>query len=122
MSTDRRSIIVVDDDQEINALVGAYVELCGFDYRPALTGCGALREVNADWPSLILLDLMLPDLDGYEVCTQLKSAATRDIPVVMLTALGGARDRERAQACGADDYLVKPFDPEQLMGVIKRYA
>jgi DNA-binding response OmpR family regulator len=117
------SVLVVEDDREINSLVGAYVELCGFKYRSALTGSGAMEEVRAEAPALVVLDLMLPDVDGFEICTRLKSAAeTRDISVIMLTALSGDADRERGRKCGAADYLTKPFDPDQLMSSISRHA
>jgi len=118
-----RSVLVVEDDQEINSLVGAYAELCGFTYRPALNGRRAIEEAHAHTPALVVLDLMLPDLDGFEVCKQLKAdRQTRDIPVIMLTALSGEQDRARGRACGAEDYLTKPFNPDQLMQSIAQHA
>jgi DNA-binding response OmpR family regulator len=118
-----RSVLVVEDDQEINALVGAYAELCGFKYRPAFNGTRALEEARANAPALVVLDLMLPDLDGFEVCKRLKAAAdTQDIPVIMLTALSGEKDRERGRQCGAEDYLTKPFNPDRLMESIAQHA
>jgi DNA-binding response OmpR family regulator len=118
-----RSVLVVEDDQEINALVGAYAELCGFKYRPAFNGTRAIQEAQSKRPALVVLDLMLPDLDGFEVCKQLKATPeTRDIPVIMLTALSGEKDRERGRACGAQDYLTKPFNPDRLMESIAQHA
>jgi DNA-binding response OmpR family regulator len=118
-----RSVLVVEDDQEINALVGAYVELCGFKYRPAFNGTRALEEARAETPELVVLDLMLPDLDGFEVCKRLKAAPdTQRIPVIMLTALSGEKDRERGRLCGAEDYLTKPFNPDRLMESIAQHA
>jgi DNA-binding response OmpR family regulator len=123
LPSQRESVLVVEDDREINSLVGAYVELCGFTYRSALNGKRALEEVNAELPALVVLDLMLPDLDGFEVCTQIKAAAaTRDVCVIMLTALSGDADRQRGRDCGAADYLTKPFDPDALMSSIARHA
>jgi len=117
------SVLVVEDDQEINALVGAYAELCGFHYRSALNGTRALQEAHEKPPALVVLDLMLPDLDGFEICKRLKSAdATREVPVIMLTALSGEKDRERGRQCGAADYLTKPFNPDQLMQSISQHA
>jgi len=117
------SVLVVDDDQEINALVGAYVELCGFKYRSAFNGAVAMKELKAQIPSLVVLDLMLPDFDGFEICASIKSAEeTRDIPVVILTALSGDEGRQRGRKCGADDYITKPFDPDLLMQIISRHA
>lgn len=116
-------VLVVEDDPEINELVGAYVEIAGFTYRPAADGNSALREARAKHPSLIVLDLMLPDTDGFEVCRRLKSEPeTRDIPVLMLTALGGEEERRKGRECGAVEYMTKPFDPDQLMSAIKDFA
>jgi DNA-binding response OmpR family regulator len=104
-------------------MVGAYAELCGFQYRAALNGKRALDEVEKKTPSLVVLDLMLPDLDGFEICSRLKSAeATRDIPIIMLTALSGDQHRDRGRRCGAADYLTKPFDPDKLMEAMSRHA
>jgi len=104
-------------------MVGTYAELCGFQYRSALTGMRALDEITRKTPSLVVLDLMLPDLDGFEICSRIKSAdATRHIPIIMLTALSGEQNRERGSRCGAVDYLTKPFDPDKLMASMERHA
>jgi DNA-binding response OmpR family regulator len=116
-------VLVVEDDPELNELVGAYVEIAGYGYDRALDGTDALRAARETHPALIVLDVMLPDVDGFEVCRQLKSEdATRQIPVVMLTALD--RDEHRAQGlkCGAVSYLTKPFDPDLLIDEIRRNA
>src|SRR4051794_26372648 len=85
-----RSVLVVEDDREINELVGAYAEIAGFEYRAALDGSTALREAHARVPSAVVLDLMLPDIDGFEVCTRLKREEdTRGVPVIILTAMSG---------------------------------
>ena len=116
-------VLVVEDDQEINELVGAYVEIAGFDYLPAHDGASAVREAKKSNPDLIVLDLMLPDTDGFEVCRRLKSEPeTRDIPVLMLTALEGEEERRKGRECGACDYMTKPFDPDRLMDAIKGHA
>jgi DNA-binding response OmpR family regulator len=123
MSQNGQSVLVVEDERELNALVGAYVELCGYQYRSALNGATALKEAQTKAPALVLLDLMLPDFDGFEVCNRLKAEPqTRQIPIVMLTALSGDKDRERGLRCGAADYLTKPFDPDHLMKVIVKNA
>src|SRR5438046_169198 len=99
-------VLVVEDDPEINELVGAYVEIAGFHYRRALNGNDALREAKALHPVLIVLDVMLPDVDGFEVCRRLKSEEqTSDIPVVMLTALDREELRQKGCQCGAAEYL-----------------
>jgi DNA-binding response OmpR family regulator len=122
-SNGHANVLVVEDDHDINELVGAYVQIAGFEYRPALDGTTALREARSRLPSAVILDLMLPDIDGFEVCKQLKSdQATQRVPVIMLTALGGEKNREKGQACGAIEYLQKPFDPDRLMEVLARHA
>ncbi len=118
-----QSVLVVEDDQDVNALVGAYASLCGFEYRSALTGQSGLNEAHARLPALVILDLMLPDVDGFEVCKRLKAAAdTKDIPIIMLTAMTGEENRQRGLECGAADYLTKPFDPDQLIQAISTHA
>ena len=123
MSLNGHSVLVVEDDQEINSLVGAYVQLCGLEYRSALNGTRALEEAHARKPALVILDLMLPDFDGFEVCKRLKSASdTKSVPIVMLTAMTGEASRERGLACGAAAYLTKPFEPDKLIQTIEQYT
>lgn len=117
-----RVVLVVEDDPEINHLVGAYAGLAGFSYRAAMTAAAAFDEIRRHRPALIVLDVMLPDLDGFEICRRVKEDPdTRPIPVILLTALGEAY-RQRGLACGASDYLGKPFDPDLLMEAMNRYA
>ena len=118
-----RSVLVVEDDREINELVGAYAQLAGFEYRPALDGTSALREARERVPSAVVLDLMLPDIDGFEVCTQLKKEPdTKPVPVIMLTALSDEASRRRGVECGAIEYMTKPFDPDRLMAALSKHA
>lgn len=120
---DGKNVLVVEDDPEINELVGAYVELAGFTYRPALDGAAAMRCVHEHLPSLVVLDLMLPDTDGLEICRWIKSdPATSGVPVLMLTALDRQEQRQRGKECGAAEYMTKPFNPDDLMAAIKRTA
>jgi len=117
------SVLVVEDDREINELVGAYAQIAGFEYRAALDGETALREAHERVPSAVVLDLMLPDIDGFEICHRLKSENdTRGVPVIILTALSGDANRKKGQACGASEYLTKPFDPDSLMAALERHA
>ena len=122
----RGEVLVVEDDREINELVGAYAQIAGFEYRSALNGGDALQQVRRKAPALIVLDLMLPDLDGFEVCRRVRAEAQatgKPIPVIIiLTALDGAKSRQQGLECGAVDYLTKPFDPDQLMQVIAKHA
>jgi DNA-binding response OmpR family regulator len=116
-------VLVVEDDQPLNELVGAYVQIAGFHYRPALDGESAVRQAHDHPPALIILDIMLPDIDGFEVCKRLKSdTATAGVPVLMLTALTQDEHRRRGRVCGAVDYMGKPFDPEALIAAIRDHA
>ena len=116
-------VLVVEDDTQINELVGAYVQIAGYEYRSALDGAGALAAVRQRLPSLIILDLMLPDTDGFEVCKLLKSdERTKVVPVVMLTALDREEQRKKGMDCGAVKYMTKPFDPDQLIATIRKTA
>jgi DNA-binding response OmpR family regulator len=116
-------VLVVEDDPEINELVGAYVQLAGYEYASALNGTVALRKVTEHRPALVVLDVMLPDIDGFEVARRLKGEEqTRHIPIVMLTALDRDEHRQRSRQMGVADYLTKPFDPDRLMDAIRRNA
>ena len=123
MNQNGHSVLVVEDDQDVNALVGAYAEICGFEYRSALTGTRGIEEAHTRQPALVILDLMLPGVDGFEVCKRLKADVnTRSIPVIMLTAMTGEESRNKGRECGAVDYLTKPFDPDQLIHAISEHA
>jgi two-component system response regulator ResD len=118
-------VLVVEDDPEINELVGAYAQIAGFEYRRALDGSTALAEVSRRAPSVIVLDVMLPDLDGFEICRRIKSdgpAAAAGVPVIFLTALQDDASRRRGMECGAADYLTKPFDPDRLIETLERHG
>ena len=120
---DNGEVLVVEDDTQINELVGAYVQVAGYTYRPALDGATALRSARAHPPALVILDLMLPDTDGFEVCRQLKGdATTASVPILMLTALDRDEQRQRGLACGAIAYMTKPFNPDQLIDAIRKNA
>jgi two-component system phosphate regulon response regulator PhoB len=120
------AILVVEDDVDILRLITYNFEASGFDVATAQDGYEALALAKRQVPDLIILDLMLPGLDGLEVCKELKrSEATRKIPVLMLTARGEEVDRIVGLELGADDYVVKPFSPRELMlrvrAILKRY-
>jgi DNA-binding response OmpR family regulator len=123
MAEARRDVLVIEDDAEINTLVCAYVALAGFERRGVLTGNDGIREARQRTPSLVVLDLMLPDLDGFEVYRLLRSQeSTRSVPVVILTAMHEQETRKRAEAVGVAAYLTKPFDPDQLIDAIRTHA
>jgi DNA-binding response OmpR family regulator len=116
-------VLVVEDDSTINSLIGAYVELAGMTYRRALDGREAVQQAQQKVPQMIILDVMLPDTDGFEVCRRIKQDfRTQDVPVVMLTALTDDASRRRGLESGADKYLNKPFDPDRLLAVLKDFA
>ena len=108
-----QSVLVVDDDPTVSDVVRRYLERAGYDVTLAGDGPAALAAFERDRPDLVVLDLMLPGIDGLEVCRRLR---TRDgaLPVVMLTALGEEADRVAGLERGADDYVTKPFSPREL--------
>jgi two-component system, OmpR family, phosphate regulon response regulator PhoB len=109
-------VLVVDDEADIVALVAFHLVKAGYRVSTAASGADALVAARQERPALIVLDLMLPGASGYEVLEQLRAApATRDIGVLMLTARREEQDRIRGLALGADDYLTKPFSPQELV-------
>jgi len=114
-----RPILVVDDDAKIVRLVRAYLEREGYRVVGATDGRAALAALEAERPALIVLDLMLPELDGLSVIRAVRLAAD-DTPVIILSARGAVADRISGLASGADDYLPKPFSPAELVLRVKR--
>ncbi len=111
------SILVVDDDVNIYELVRLYLEKEGFTVLGAHDGEAALSVFKSSHPDLVVLDLMLPKIDGMDVCREIrKTAAT---PIIMLTAKGETLDKILGLELGADDYLVKPFEPKELVARVK---
>jgi DNA-binding response OmpR family regulator len=108
------SALVVDDDPTVGDVVAAYLERAGFEVRRAADGATALALASAEPPDVVVLDLMLPGIDGLEVCRRLRRDHPR-VPVVMLTALGEEEDRILGLEVGADDYVTKPFSPRELV-------
>lgn len=116
-------ILVVDDEPTLLQTVRAYLEQEGYAVRTALNGQAALREARAFQPDLVVLDIMLPELDGLEVLRRLRrgdaAPALRDVYVIMLTARGDEMDRVLGLELGADDYVTKPFSPRELTARVK---
>ncbi|HZF66760.1 MAG TPA: response regulator transcription factor [Gemmatirosa sp.] len=109
-------ILLVDDEPDIVALVAFHLAKTGYRVATASSGAEAVALARRERPSLVVLDLMLPDLSGFEVLEQLRADdATRGVAVLMLTARGGEPDRIRGLSLGADDYLTKPFSPQELV-------
>src|SRR5215472_5572364 len=117
MPVKRDLILVVDDDPKIVALLRAYLLRAGYDVGVAGDGREALRLVRERRPRLIVLDLMLPEVDGMDVTREVRRES--DVPILMLTARGGLADRIRGLAEGADDYLAKPFAPSEVVARVQ---
>jgi DNA-binding response OmpR family regulator len=111
------TVLVVDDDRKIVQLVRAYLERDGHRVVAAHDGRAALATFEAEQPDLVVLDLMLPELDGYEVCRRIR--AEGDTPILMLTARSSVPDRIHGLLRGADDYLPKPFSPAELAARVR---
>ena len=117
----RGSILAVDDEEDVLELVRYNFNKEGFKVETAITGEEALKKAKANPPSAILLDRMLPGIDGIEVCRQLKAdSKTSSIPIIMLTAKGEESDVVSGLEVGADDYVTKPFSPKVLIARVRR--
>jgi two-component system phosphate regulon response regulator PhoB len=115
-----QDVLVVEDEQDIRDLVVHHLEREGFRCRTAATGTAALREVRARTPDLLVLDLMLPELGGLEVCRRLRAdPSTAAVPIIMLTAKADEVDRVVGLEMGADDYVAKPFSPKELVARVR---
>ena len=108
-------ILVVDDDPTVAEVVTGYLERAGHTVDLAMDGPAALRAAARCRPDLVVLDLMLPGMDGLEVCRRLRADAAVPVPVIMLTARGDEDDRILGLEIGADDYVTKPFSPRELV-------
>ena len=118
----RKRILFVDDEKDLVEMVKSHLEAYGYNVVAAYTGKEALEKAGAGNIDLILLDIMLPDIDGYQVLKELKSSpVTNRIDVIMLTAKGETRSLLNAQELGATDYVIKPFDFKELLSLIGRY-
>ncbi|MEB3196029.1 MAG: response regulator [Candidatus Sericytochromatia bacterium] len=114
---DRQKILVIDDEASIRQIVETRLKLAGYEVLTAADGVEALEQAATHNPSLIVLDVMMPKMDGFEVCRELRKNMTT--PIIMLTAKGDITDRIAALELGADDYVVKPFSPRELEARIK---
>ncbi len=117
---EKRRILVVDDEEDILELVAYNMKKQGYDVTCVTSGESALEQARVSPPDLVVLDLMLPGLDGLDVCRMLKGApATSTIPIIMLTARGEEADIVVGLEMGADDYITKPFSPRVLLARVK---
>ena len=116
-------ILVVDDDPNILELVSIQLTQAGYTVQKALNGFEALALIEADYPDLAVVDVMMPGMDGYTLTKKIRSET--DIPVLLLTAKGELEDKEKGFLSGSDDYVVKPFEPKELQfrinAILRRY-
>jgi two-component system alkaline phosphatase synthesis response regulator PhoP len=119
---DSKKILVADDNQDVLDIVSLALEGEGFEVLSAKDGTVALKKAKEIKPHLLLLDIMMPEKDGFEVCSALKQdSGTSDIIIIMMTAKADPDSRQRGFAAGANDYLTKPIDPQELVHRIHHY-
>ena len=110
-------LLIIDDDEKLNKLLTDYLGKMGFEVLSATLPSQGLEKLEREAPDLVILDVMLPEMDGFEVCRTIRQSST--IPVIMLTARGEVMDRVVGLEIGADDYLPKPFEPRELVARIQ---
>ena len=119
--TTQQLLLIIDDDRRLTDMVGEYLSQSGYTVERALDGATGLAAVQQKKFSLIILDLMLPDMDGLDICRRIRALPnqTASVPVLMLTAKGDPMDRVIGLELGADDYLPKPFEPRELLARVR---
>jgi two-component system, OmpR family, alkaline phosphatase synthesis response regulator PhoP len=117
MSAQAQTVLVVEDEVSIASFVSLYLKNAGYQVRTVGTGQDAITQAENDRPDLVVLDLMLPDVDGIEVCKRLRQSS--EVPILMLTARDEDVDKIIGLEVGADDYLTKPFNPRELVARVK---
>jgi len=116
----KKRILLVDDEHELVEMVKMRLEAYDYEVITAFDGQEALDKAKLEKPDLIILDIMLPKMDGYKVCRMLKfDEKFRKIPIIMFTARAQMTDKELGEQVGADEYIIKPFEPEVLLAKIK---
>jgi DNA-binding response OmpR family regulator len=116
-----QQLLMIEDDARLAGMVSEYLRQAGFGFEHALDGTSGLAALQKSPPSLVVLDLMLPDMDGLEICRRIRGigGAVGKTPILMLTAKGDPMDRVIGLEVGADDYLAKPFEPRELLARIR---
>jgi OmpR family response regulator RpaB len=120
LETHKEKILVVDDEASIRRILETRLSMIGYDVVTAADGEEALDTFRNTDPDLVVLDVMMPKLDGYGVCQELRKES--DVPIIMLTALGDVADRITGLELGADDYVVKPFSPKSWKPGFAQYC
>lgn len=110
-------ILIVDDDEHISELISLYLNKEGYETKEVYSGRKAIEEFSYFSPHLVLLDIMLPEIDGYQICREIRKISS--VPIIMLTAKGEVFDKVLGLELGADDYIVKPFDSKELVARVK---
>lgn len=117
----KKKVLIVDDEKDLVDMLKLRLESMGYDVLEAYDGKSGLDKAKEEKPDLIILDLMLPKMDGYQLCRILKfDEEYKNIPIVMLTARAQQKDKEQGVTCGANEYVTKPFEPKELVSVIHK--
>jgi two-component system, OmpR family, KDP operon response regulator KdpE len=114
----RPAILLVDDDRTLLSVLSRRVSRAGFEVRTAASGTEALAQLEQAWPALLVVDLMMPRMDGFELCRRVKQIA--DLPIIVLSAVDASEAKVNALELYAEDYVTKPFDPDELVARIHR--
>ena len=114
----RPSILLVDDDRTLLSVLSRRVSRAGFEVTSAISGPAALKSLESGWPALLVVDLMMPGMDGFELCRRVKQIA--DLPIIVLSAVDASEAKVSALELYAEDYVTKPFDPDELVARIQR--
>jgi DNA-binding response OmpR family regulator len=117
-----KKILIVDDEQNLVELLKFRLEANGYIVEAAFDGEEGLKAIREKRPDLVILDVMMPKMHGYDVCrASKKNARTRSIPIILLTARAQKKDVDEAAACGADAWIAKPFEPKELLSQIEKF-
>ena len=114
----RPAVLLVDDDLTLLSALSRRVSRAGYEVRTASTGAAALKQLEGTWPALLVVDLMMPGMDGFELCRRVKQLA--DLPIILLSAVDASEAKVSALELYAEDYVTKPFDPDELVARIQR--
>ena len=114
----RPAVLLVDDDLTLLSVLSRRMHRAGYDTRTAQSGPDALRQLEGTWPALLVVDLMMPGMDGFELCRRVKQIA--DLPIIVLSAVDASEAKVNALELYAEDYVTKPFDPDELVARVQR--
>jgi two-component system, OmpR family, alkaline phosphatase synthesis response regulator PhoP len=116
-----KKVLIADDEEDVKAVLQMFLQARGYEVITAFDGLDAMDQVKREKPDVVLLDIMMPLIDGFEVCRKLKAdPETQQIPVIMLSAAGHAGSIQKGLEVGAVDYLVKPYEPDQLLKLLQK--